>query len=93
MHFSITSNTREIKILFIASLITTIYWITSRVIDVYDYALLGAVFESIWIFMVVSVFAVPVIALIFLLRSKFRAGLLLWLSIIISIASLFVIIF
>ena len=44
------------------SILVSIFWICSRFVNVYRFALVGAIFEILWLPMIVMLFFLPLIA-------------------------------
>jgi hypothetical protein len=63
------------KPLFILSLISCLYWTISQILNVYTYALAGALYEILWLPMVLMLVGIPVVAAIQLIKksSHFRS--------------------
>jgi hypothetical protein len=53
------------------SILVSFFWICSRFINVYRFALVGAIFEILWLPMILMLFFLPVIACYFLFKEKF----------------------
>lgn len=53
------------------SILVSIFWICSRFVNVYRFALVGAIFEILWLPMIVMLFFLPVISGYFLFKEKF----------------------
>ena len=68
---TIFKNSGLSKILFVASIIVLAYWSIGQVIDVYHPAVVGAIYEILWLFMILGLFGLPVVALVFLIKEKF----------------------
>jgi hypothetical protein len=81
---TIYKNSRLSKILFVASIFVFAYWSIGRAINVYDLAVVGAIYEILWLFMIIGLFGLPVVAIIFLLKEKFSFKSLYLYTIIIS---------
>ena len=54
------------------SFFTSLFWILSFVINVYDFAIVGAIFELLWMFAVLLTIALPIVAFIGWMKEKFR---------------------
>lgn len=65
-------NTNFNKILFISSILVCLFWILSQTIDVYKYAIVGAIFEILWFPCIISLILIPLVSLIFLIMEKFN---------------------
>jgi hypothetical protein len=59
------------KIFFLSSIIVFVFWILGQAIDVYHFALVGTIFEILWLPMIAMVFFLPIISLVFLVKEKF----------------------
>ena len=53
------------------SILVSIFWICSRFVNVYRFALVGAIFEILWLPMILMLFFLPLIACYFLFKEKF----------------------
>ncbi len=80
-------NTKRSKIIFLLSIITAIFLIIGLTIDVYSNEFVGAVFELIWITVLLSVLVLPILSFIYLIRSKFNFKSLYLYSIIVIIVA------
>jgi hypothetical protein len=60
-------NSRTGKIVFILSIIVSGFWWLGQVINVYNIALVGAIFELLWLPMLAMLFTLPIISLIYTL--------------------------
>ena len=81
-----TSNNNA-KIVFGLSIFTAIFWCLVQFIDVYHFAISGAIFELLWLPMIASLFILPVISLVFLVKVKFNPKSLYLYSILIILAT------
>ena len=59
------------KPVFILSLLVSLFWLIGKAINVYRFAIVGAVFEIIWLPAIALTFILPVISFIFLIKEKF----------------------
>jgi len=60
------------KILFASGILVFLFWLAGRFLDVYRVAVVGAIFEMVWLIMLLMLFVLPVISLIFLIKEKFN---------------------
>lgn len=67
-------NSRINQVLFILSIITILFWLTAKSLDVYNYAFIGAFSELLWLPMIVSVFIGPVFSIILFVKDKYNPG-------------------
>jgi len=58
-------------IIFVLTMIVTLYWYLPLVINVYRFPVIGAIYEILWIFMIAGLFAMPVVSFIFWSKNKF----------------------
>jgi hypothetical protein len=86
-------NSRKGKILFILSIIVSGYWWMGQVINVYNSAFAGAIFEILWLPFLLILFVLPIISLILLMKEKFNIRSFNIYSIIISVITILFMIF
>lgn len=60
------------SIIFIVSILVSLFWWTSQVIDVYHFKLIGIVYEIIWLPAIAALFILPVISAVFWGKEKFK---------------------
>jgi len=60
------------KIVFIISLLTTIYWLVAFNTNVYRYAFTGAIFDMTSLLLMISLYTLPVLIIALILRLKQR---------------------
>jgi len=60
------------KIAILSSLLISGYWIFGNVFNVYTYAVLGAIYEILWIFMIPMLFVVPLVSATIVILDKFK---------------------
>ena len=65
-------NTKISKIIFLVSIIASINWVLGRTINVYHFAVVGAIFEMLWLPVLALIFILPVASLIFWIKDKFN---------------------
>ena len=75
-------------IVFALTMIVTIYMYLPLLISVYRFPTVGAIYEILWIFMILGVFALPVISFISWAKNKFNLRSLYFYSLIISLVSI-----
>ncbi len=75
-------------IVFALTIIVTLYWYLPLYISVYHFPIIGAIYEILWIFMIVGLFALPVVSIIFWAKNKFNLRSVYFYSLIISLASM-----
>lgn len=85
-------NTKSSKVIFILSIITSIYLFIGWTTNVYSNAFVGAVFEIFWLPAILATVVLPIISLIFLIKEKFNFKSLYLYSIIIIIVAVLTII-
>jgi len=86
-------NSRTGKIFFILSVIVSGYWWMGQVINVYNSAFVGAIFEILWLPFLLILFVLPIISLILLMKEKFDVRSFNIYSIIISVITILFMIF
>ena len=75
-------------IVFVLTIIVTLYWYFPLLTNVYRFPVIGAIYESLWIFMILGLFALPVVSFIFWAKIKFNLRSLYFYSLIISLLSI-----
>lgn len=60
------------KTIFLLSLLVTIFWNSSQLFNVYKIAAIGALFEFLWLPMLMLLFSVPIISFVFWVKDKFN---------------------
>ena len=58
------------KILLYISLALLCFWLLTKIVNLYDYPVLSAIYELTSLIAVLSTFVMPIVVLIFLLRSE-----------------------
>lgn len=81
------------KLLFILSIITILYWLTAKSLNVYNNAFIGAVFELLWLPMIISVFIGPVFSIILFVKDKYNPGSLAIYATVLQLVALYILIF
>ena len=81
-------NSRTGKIFFILSITASGYWWLGQVINVYSFALVGAIFEILWLPVLAMLFVLPIISLILLVKEKFNVRSLYIYSILICVTTI-----
>ncbi len=56
------------------TLLVSIYWFVAQIVNVYRFPPAGAIYELLWLFMLVSLFVLPVISFICWYKNKFSFG-------------------
>ena len=86
---------RSIKtnvMIFLLSIFVCLYWTLSIVINVYQQPVIGAIYEILWLFMIIGLFAIPVVSFVFWSRSRFNIKSLYFYSFLISIITIVILI-
>lgn len=86
-------NSQKSKIFFGLSIVSFVFWVLGQTINVYRFAIVGAIFEMLWLMMLLVLFVLPIIAFVFLIKEKLNFRSLYLYSIIISVATLLLMIF
>lgn len=75
-------------VMILSSIIVSGFWILVNTIDVYEYAIVGVFFELLSIFMILLLFAGPVLALIAAINNRFKNSFLYIASILLNTGTL-----
>lgn len=65
-------NSRASKAVFILSLIVAAFWFLAYIVNVYHFAVTGAIFELFWLPMIVMIFGLPVLSMFLWFKEKFN---------------------
>lgn len=60
------------KLILLLSLCCFLFWNTSQLINVYQFSIVGALFEFLWLPMLMLLFSVPIISFVFWVKEKFN---------------------
>jgi hypothetical protein len=82
-------NSKTSKMVFISSIIASGYWWLTKGINVYSNAIVGAIFEMLWLPFIGLLFLLPIISLFLLLKDRVNVRSLYIYSMLIGIATLF----
>ena len=83
-------NSKTAKLVFLLSILVSVFWCLVQVLnDVYRFAVVGALFEILWLPMIGGLFILPIISIIQLVKEKLdRRSLYLYSILIIAVAVL-----
>ena len=84
-------NTVQSKILFLISTLVFLYWLLTRIINVYDSAIVGAIFEFLWLPMLAMLFVLPILSWAFFWKERFNVKSLYLYSVFIVIAAIIIV--
>jgi len=80
-------------IIFLLSIFSIAFTTAGLFLDVYHFRITGAVYEMLWLPMILCVFTLPVLTLFFLLRDGFDLRSLYFYALVISVANILMLIF
>lgn len=83
-----SSLIRKDRVVFALTIIITLYWYLPLLIKVYRFPIIGAIYEILWIFMIIALFALPVFSFISWTKIEFNLRSLYFYSLIISVISI-----
>jgi len=90
---TIFKNSGLSKILLMLSIITFVFWFLGQTTNIYRFAFVGAIFEFLWLFMLLALFILPILSVVFLVREKFSFRSFYLYILIISVTNIFLMIF
>ena len=76
------------RVIFALTITVSLYWFLPLLINVYRFPVIGAIYEILWIFMIVALFALPVFTFMSWAKIKFDFRSLYFYSFIISAISI-----
>jgi hypothetical protein len=86
-------NSKISKMVFISSIIVAAYWLLAKGVNVYSNAIVGAIFEILWLPFISLLFLLPIISLFLLLKDRVNVRSLYLFTMLIGIATIFFMIF
>lgn len=86
-------NSRKSKIVFLISILVSVFWCLGQILNVYRFALVGAIFEFLWLPMLGMLFILPIASLILFRKEKFNVRSLYLYSIIIVVVVFLLMVF
>ena len=69
---TLISKSKIPRTVFILSILTFIFWCLTSLLDVYNFTLIGVVFEILWFPMIVLLIFLPIISMIFLVKENLK---------------------
>lgn len=81
------------KICFLLSLLLLTFWCLVHITDVYRFAFAGAIFELLWLPMLVLSFVLPVVSLVFLIKEKLGVRSFYLYALLVSMTNIFLMIY
>jgi len=58
------------KVVFVFSILTSIFWCLGQLVDVYKFQIVGVIFEILWLPMIALLFILPILSVIFFCKRK-----------------------
>jgi len=86
-------NSKAGRIIFILTIFVSGYWWLGKVINVYSYAFVGALFEILWLPVLLLLFVLPILSVIQLIKEKITIRSLYLYAILISVTTILFMIF
>jgi hypothetical protein len=62
---------KQSRIVLVLSVMLLVYWVVANSIDVYHYAIVGAVYELLWFPFLLLFFVLPITNLVMLIKNRF----------------------
>ena len=62
---------KQSKIILVLSLLVLTYWVITSLIDVYQYPVVGAIYELLWFPLLLLFFVLPIVNLVMFVKNKF----------------------
>lgn len=59
------------SIIFVVSIFVSMFWWGSKLIDVYQFKLIGVIFEILWLPAIAALFIIPILSVVFWTKEKF----------------------
>ena len=71
-HSHVSHNKKQSRIVFLLSVLVAVYWWLGKIVDVYQNKFAGALFEILWLPMIILLFALPLVSIGFFVKDKFN---------------------
>jgi hypothetical protein len=84
--------TKRDIIVLASTIVVSLYWLLSQLINVYQLRWLGAIYELLWVFMLICLFALPVFSIVYWIKTKFSFRSLYFYSFILSVGTVLLLI-
>jgi hypothetical protein len=65
-------NTKRSKIIFLLSMLVAVIWLLGRTINIYRFAVVGAIFEILWLPVLAAIPVLTIMALVAWVKEKFN---------------------
>ncbi len=85
-------NSKRSKIVVCLSIVVLLFWLLSRIINVYRFAFVGAVFEILWLPMLALLFIIPILSWVFFWKERFNRKSFYLYALLISIAAIIIVV-
>jgi hypothetical protein len=69
---NVSCTSKKSKVVFILSIIVSVFWVMGQSFNVYYFAVVGAIFEILWLPMIALLIILPIVSLIYLVKEKFN---------------------
>lgn len=86
-------NSRPNKIIFFSSIAVSLFWLFANKLDLYQYAAVGAIFELLWLPMVLLLFILPALSVFHFLKDKYNPRSLMLYSAFLMIITILIMVF
>jgi hypothetical protein len=92
-HLTPFKNSKTSKIVFVLSIVVSGFWWLTKGINVYSYAIVGAIFEILWLPFIAMLFFLPIFSLFLLVKERVNVKSIHIYSILIGLATIIFMIF
>jgi hypothetical protein len=69
---NVSFTSKKSKAVFILSIIVSVFWVMGQSFNVYYFAVVGAIFEILWLPMIALLIILPIVSLLYLVKEKFN---------------------
>ena len=89
-HFT---HSKKSTILFILSILVFIFWYLGKAINIYDFIVVGVLFELLWLPMISMLFLLPILSVFFWIKEKNTIRSLYPCSLLVGVATILILIY
>ena len=65
-------SSKKPKVVFILSILASVFWYIGQTVNVYYFAVVGAIFELLWLPIIALLIILPIFSFIYLVKEKFN---------------------
>lgn len=72
MEVNISKNRNAFRVILLLSGLSSLFWIVGQKINVYQYKVVGAIYEILWLPVILCIISIPILSFYFWREEKFK---------------------